>query len=210
MQNLYKLIPRLEEIDTELNNFAIKYGPTLTLEEMSRLLLKMNETLINQANEIKALKSNVDTLNKLIELKKTITKSNSGISEIDTEMLKAVRKFLGQFPSYIPVFFSNYGGVGNFWWPQITAGAVLVSHRKYLKAFLLIFFTQGSYILVDHIKNMIGRDRPTLHAGYSFPSGHSMAAFGFYGYFIYLISISKLNKKSTKNICLVLFNCLKK
>lgn len=39
---------------------------TLTLEEMSRLLLKMNETLINQANEIKALKSNVDTLNKKV------------------------------------------------------------------------------------------------------------------------------------------------
>lgn len=110
-----------------------------------------------------------------------------GIREIDTEMLKAVRKFLGQFPSYIPVFFSNYGGVGNFWWPQITAGAVLVSHRKYLKAFLLIFFTQGSYILVDHIKNMIGRDRPTLHAGYSFPSGHTTITMCFYGIIIYLI-----------------------
>ena len=61
-----------------------------------------------------------------------------GIREIDTEMLKIVRRFLGQFPSYIPVFFSNYGGVGNFWWPQITAAAVLLSHRKYLKTFLLI------------------------------------------------------------------------
>ena len=44
------------------------------------------------------------------------------------------------------------------------------------------------------------RPRPEfLHlveeSGFSFPSGHSMAAFGFYGYFIYLISTSNLNKK---------------
>lgn len=110
-----------------------------------------------------------------------------GIREIDTEILKTIRRFLGQFPSYIPVFFSNYGGVGNFWWPQIAAGSVLVSHRKYLKAFLVIFFTQGSYILVDFIKNLIQRERPTLHAGYSFPSGHTTITMCFYGILIYLI-----------------------
>ena len=111
-----------------------------------------------------------------------------GIREIDTEILKTIRRFLGQFPSYIPVFFSNYGGVGNFWWPQIAAGSVLVSHRKYLKAFLVIFFTQGSYILVDFIKNLIQRERPTLHAGYSFPSGHTTITMCFYGILIYLVS----------------------
>ncbi len=110
-----------------------------------------------------------------------------GIREIDTEILKTIRRFLEQFPSYIPVFFSNYGGVGNFWWPQIAAGSVLVSHRKYLKAFLVIFFTQGSYILVDFIKNLIQRERPTLHAGYSFPSGHTTITMCFYGILIYLI-----------------------
>ena len=46
------------------------------------------------------------------------------LREVDMEILKSIRRFLGQFPSYIPVFFSNYGGVGNFWWPQITASAV--------------------------------------------------------------------------------------
>lgn len=109
------------------------------------------------------------------------------LRDVDMEMLKAIRRFLGQFPSYIPVFFSNYGGVGNFWWPQITAGAVLVSHQKYLKAFLLVFFTQGSYIFVDFIKNIICRERPTLHHGYSFPSGHTTITMCFYGIVIYLI-----------------------
>ena len=110
-----------------------------------------------------------------------------GIREIDTEILKSIRRFLGQFPSYIPVFFSNYGGIGNFWWPQITAGAVLVSHQKYLKAFLLIFFTQGSYVLIDIIKNFICRERPCAHSGYSFPSGHTTITMVFYGIIIYLI-----------------------
>ena len=110
-----------------------------------------------------------------------------GLREIDTEILKSIRRFLGQFPGYIPVFFSNYAGIGNFWWPQVAAGAVLVSHRKFLKAFLLIFFTQGSYILIDIIKNMICRERPCIHPGYSFPSGHTTITMCFYGIIIYLI-----------------------
>ena len=110
-----------------------------------------------------------------------------GMREIDTEILKSIRKFLAPYPGYIPVFFSNYGGIGNFWWPQITAGAVLVSHQKFLKAFLLIFFTQGTYILTDYIKGLICRERPCLHPGYSFPSGHTLITMCFYGIVIYLI-----------------------
>ena len=111
-----------------------------------------------------------------------------GLREFDIEILKIIRKYLGQFPNYIPVFFSNYGGVGNFWWPQITAGAVLISHQKYLKTFLLIFFTQGSYILTDVIKNFIARERPCAYHGYSFPSGHALTSMCFYGIIIYLVN----------------------
>ena len=110
-----------------------------------------------------------------------------GLREIDLAILKSIRKFLGQFPSYIPAFFSNYGGIGNFWWSQITACAVLVSHHKYLKAFLLVFFTQGAYLLVDLIKNFVCRERPSVLAGYSFPSGHTTTTMCFYGIIIYLI-----------------------
>ena len=119
-----------------------------------------------------------------------------GMREIDMEILKSIRKFLGQFPKYIPVFFSNYGGVGNFYWPQVAAYAVLISHQRYLKTFLLIFFTQGTYFLVDNvIKNFVCRERPSLYHGYSFPSGHSMASMSFYGLLIYIIYRSNLPKK---------------
>lgn len=111
----------------------------------------------------------------------------SGFREIDMGLLKAIRRFLAPYPSYIPVFFSNYAGVGNFWWPQITAGAVLISHQKYLKAFLLVFFTQGSYIFTEFIKDIICRERPCVYSGYSFPSGHTLTTMCFYGIVIYLI-----------------------
>ena len=54
-----------------------------------------------------------------------------GLREIDMGILKSIRKFLGQFPSYIPVFFSNYGGVGNFWCEIKTALAVICGHQKF-------------------------------------------------------------------------------
>ena len=110
-----------------------------------------------------------------------------GMREIDTEILKSIRRFLAPYPSYIPVFFSNHGGIGNFWWPQIAACSVLVSHQKYLKAFLLVFFTQGSYIFVDFIKNIICRERPSVYTGYSYPSGHTLTTMCLYGIVIYLI-----------------------
>ena len=59
---------------------------------------------------------------------------------------------------------------------------------KYLKTFLLIFFTQGSYILTDVIKNFIGRERPCAYHSYSFPSGHALTSMCFYGIIIYLVN----------------------
>lgn len=109
------------------------------------------------------------------------------LREIDMVMLKAIRKFFDFCPSYVPLFFSNYGGVGNFIWPQFTASVVLISHKKYLKAFMLVFFTQGAYILCDLIKNFVCRERPSLHLGYSFPSGHTTTQTCFYGILIYLV-----------------------
>ena len=58
-----------------------------------------------------------------------------GMREIDTEILKSIRKFLGQFPSYIPAVITDFGRANWMLWPQITASAVLFSHKKYLKLF---------------------------------------------------------------------------
>ena len=59
------------------------------------------------------------------------------------------------------------------------------------------------------LKRVIGRTRPIGIAlieetGYSFPSGHSMVSFAFYGLIIYLIYKSKLNNK-LKTALIILF-----
>lgn len=128
-----------------------------------------------------------------------------GLREIDMAMLKSIRKFLGQFPSYIPVFFSSYTGAANFLWPQIAACSVLISHRKFLKAFLLVFFTQGSYVLVDYvIKTFVCRERPCIHPGYSFPSGHTTVNACFYGILIYLV-LTHTRSPFWRNVLVIFF-----
>ncbi|MBQ4115453.1 phosphatase PAP2 family protein [bacterium] len=110
-----------------------------------------------------------------------------GFREIDAEILKVIRKFLGAFPSYIPAVVTDFGRANYLMWPQITACAVLLSHRKYLKTFLLLFFTQLAYLVVGWMKNFICRERPCLYEGYSFPSGHALTTMCFYGIVIYLV-----------------------
>ena len=109
--------------------------------------------------------------------------------EIDSTVLRSVRLALSPFPSYIPVFVCTFGMAAKMLWPQITAACVLVSHRMYLKAFMLILFTQIAFFLKDLMKDYICRPRPDGSglAGFSFPSGHSCVAMCFYGIIIYLI-----------------------
>ena len=110
-----------------------------------------------------------------------------GMREIDTEILKTIRNFLGQFPSYIPAVITDFGRANWMLWPQITASAVLISHKRYLKTFLLLFFTHASFLLTGLIKNFVCRERPCIYEGYSFPSGHSLTTMCFYGICLYLI-----------------------
>ena len=74
-------------------------------------------------------------------------------------------------------------------WPQLAAGSVLVSHKKYTKAFLLILFTQLSFVVTDAMKNFVCRQRPCgdSYPGFSFPSGHSSTTMTLYGILIYLV-----------------------
>ncbi|MEK5641863.1 MULTISPECIES: phosphatase PAP2 family protein [Paenibacillus] len=67
---------------------------------------------------------------------------------------------------------------------------LVLRHRKELLMFLLS--VGGSEIWNIIIKNWMQRQRPTTHrlieiSGFSFPSGHSMAAFALYGTLTYLL-----------------------
>ena len=112
-----------------------------------------------------------------------------GIRSFDYTLLRSIRLALSPFPSYIPIFISEFGMSNHMLWPQITACCVLVSHRYYLKAFLVVFFTQAAFFLKDLLKNFVCRERPSGCGltDFCFPSGHACASMCFYGIVIYLI-----------------------
>lgn len=67
---------------------------------------------------------------------------------------------------------------------------VVLKHRQELILFIAI--VGGSGLLNGWLKLLFHRERPNLHrlieiTGYSFPSGHSMAAFSLYGGLTYLL-----------------------
>ncbi|TBL72452.1 phosphatase PAP2 family protein [Paenibacillus thalictri] len=66
----------------------------------------------------------------------------------------------------------------------------VLHHRKEL--ILFVWVTGGTWLLNEGLKAVFQRARPDIHrivqaTGYSFPSGHSMAAFSLYGVFAFLL-----------------------
>ena len=107
------------------------------------------------------------------------------LREFDANVLHSIRLALSPYPAYIPQFISSFGIDYHMLWPQIAAGSVLVSEKRYMKAFLLIFFTQASFVITDFIKNFVCRERPCVYPGFSFPSA-------LFGVWIFMVGISRL------------------
>lgn len=112
-----------------------------------------------------------------------------GMREIDANILHSIRLALAPYPTYVPNFVSEFYPCVHFYWPQIAAGSVLVSHQKYLKCFLLIFFTKATSVLTLLLKDFVCRERPhgCGYEGFSFPSHHCAVTMCFYGILIYLV-----------------------
>lgn len=109
------------------------------------------------------------------------------LTTFDANVLHSVRLALSPYPVYIASFISEFGRSYHMVWPQIAACSVLISEKRYMKAFLLVFFTQASFVITDVVKNFVCRERPTAYDGFSFPSGHSSTTMCFYGILIYLV-----------------------
>ena len=92
--------------------------------------------------------------------------------------------------------------------------SILLTLIKKDKSYLLIILvTLGSSVVNLIIKSIIRRDRPDkinwliTESNFSFPSGHSMMATVFYGFLIYLLYKSNLNK-NVKIIVLIMMSFL--
>ncbi|MNB87211.1 putative undecaprenyl-diphosphatase YbjG [compost metagenome] len=82
----------------------------------------------------------------------------------------------------------------------------LLKHRMELVLFLWVGI--GSQLINILLKQWFHRERPDIHrlieqAGYSFPSGHSMAAFSLYGAVAYLLW--RHMRKKRERLILILF-----
>lgn len=128
------------------------------------------------------------------------------IREIDYSFLRGIRAMLSPFPSYIPLLVGEFGRANHMLWPQIAAGCTLVSHRLYLKAFMLILLTQCTYMLKDFMKDIVCRIRPDGCGveGFGFPSGHASTSMCFYGIIIYLI-YTHVRNDLWRNILMITF-----
>jgi undecaprenyl-diphosphatase len=85
----------------------------------------------------------------------------------------------------------------------------VLQHRLELALFLWVAL--GSQLLNTLMKLWFHRERPNIHrlieqAGYSFPSGHSMAAFSLYGVIAYLLWRHMRNRR--ERFVLILFTVL--
>ncbi len=111
------------------------------------------------------------------------------LREFDANVLHSIRLALSPYPASYAMFITEFGRSYHMLWPQIAAGSVLISQKRYMKCFLLVFFTQAAFVVTDLIKNFVCRERPCSDAypGFSFPSGHSSTTMCFYGILIYLV-----------------------
>ncbi|SDL07103.1 phosphatase PAP2 family protein [Paenibacillus jilunlii] len=85
----------------------------------------------------------------------------------------------------------------------------VLKHRIELILFLAV--GAGSQLLNTWMKLWFHRERPNIHrlieqAGYSFPSGHSMAAFSLYGIIAYLLW--RHMRRGSERVLLILFTVL--
>lgn len=128
-----------------------------------------------------------------------------GLTQFDANVLHSVRLALSPYPISFAQFVTEFGRSYQMLWPEIAAGSVLISHKHYMKTFLLIFFTQATYVLTIFIKNFVCRERPLAYPEFSFPSGHTSTTMCFYGILIYLV-IHYVKSDFWKYFLIILFS----
>ena len=111
------------------------------------------------------------------------------INTIDNAIYETIIKIMNSNITAIMIFISFLGSAITLITLAL-ASIFLVKDKKYSK--LIMLNLALSFILNRILKLIRARPRPprlrlVIENGYSFPSGHSMVSFAFYGFLIYLI-----------------------
>lgn len=131
---------------------------------------------------------------------------NKEVLKIDTLIYDFLHRFSS---SLVTNFFKTVTHLaGGYILVGICIMVFLVVKKK--RFFYLVSLNLINTILCNQVLKLIfTRERPFEHAlinesGYSFPSGHSMAAMSFYGFLIYITFHSKLSDKYKWGITIIL------
>lgn len=115
----------------------------------------------------------------------------------DAAVYKFVIGFKSDWLTKMLLFITDFASVKGI--VALCAISLIGLFWKYYKSLLLVLNVIVSTIFNVVIKNIMMVPRPNIlrlteETGYSFPSGHSMASVAFYGFVIYLILSSDMNK----------------
>lgn len=115
------------------------------------------------------------------------------ITQFDHTVIQAIQGMENPVLTGIMIFFTRIGTGVPYIAIAACAGLFLykvLGHRRELVLFVAVL--AGSGLLNALLKHIFRRARPVIHRiieanGYSFPSGHSMAAFSMYGILVFLL-----------------------
>lgn len=117
---------------------------------------------------------------------------------IDTEILIAISKLRTDFLTELMIWISNIGSFSVYIWLIGIVCIWYILHRRYSTAVIVIFNILFSMFLNDILKGIFQRPRPDIRmmdvSGFSFPSGHTMNNTAIYGFLIFLVLNSSMNK----------------
>lgn len=125
-----------------------------------------------------------------------IVKTNN-VLEIDDFVYTELISLKSETLTNITKVITNFGGV---LFITIMTIILIFIFRKNIYSKLIPVNIINVVIINLILKNFIQRPRPSFYhlveeSGFSFPSGHAMASMGFYGFLIFMVSQSNLEKK---------------
>lgn len=127
----------------------------------------------------------------------------------DITIIKWIQSFISNRGTTIMECFTFMGAGQTIATLLMLLLVILIWHKRVWEAMFLFFAASGAIGFDLLLKWIFQRQRPTIHpiiheTGYSFPSGHSMGSFVFYGMIAYLL-VQQSNTRVQKviSICVM-------
>jgi len=138
------------------------------------------------------------------------------IRAFDSALIQRVQAVAPSWLTSLMLVFTFLGSVQALVVLLICTALTMLWQKKRWEALFLTVALGGGMLFNLLLKELFRRERPDLHrlieeGGYSFPSGHSMASFLFYGMvavFLYLFVVSRLAKLGIVLAAVILIACV--